>query len=364
MTEPNGNRPERRGKDYEGKSRRIHAWSDLLRSVSKVLWLIVVLIVVVALGKMFIFKSKPEPVGEMKPQTKPVITKVKWEEINQEIEGEMRAAREETEAAASKKLDAWIDGLMVRVDEDFLDWYFGYWTQQEIGLKGLLYQVLHWVDGDNPPAAERITHEVQEEFASRVLRPQIAQMEVERIVNEIVSEYSTRVQDRLEKIPEKYEIKPADWYRYLGDIAVMVKNVEASRRTPITLKAIAGVTAGGVVFLFRAIKPAITRISARLSARWSAKAATRMATKTGGAVAAKMGGRFVGAIIAVGIIIWDVWDHHQTKKKAMPVLRQNIYDYLQEVKNSILRDPEFGIITIIYNIETGISEQFEKTGQV
>jgi len=349
-----------RGKDYEGKSRRIHAWSDLLKSLSRFLWLLVIVVVLVALGKMFVFKGGQEAPGRMKTVTKPVVQKVEWSKVNAEIEDEMRAAREESEILAAEKLDLWIEGLMRCVDGDFMDWYFSYWTQQKIGLKSLLYQVLHWVDDDNATPAERITLEVQEEFANRVLRPQIAQMEVERIVNEILADYANRVRDRLKHIPEKYDIQPADWDRYLADVAVMVKNVEAGRHTPLSLKAIAGVTAGGVILLFRTIKPVISRIAARVSARWTAKAAGRMASKTGGMVAARMGGRFVGAIIAVGIIIWDVWDHHQTRKKAQPVLRQNIKDYLSEVKNSILHDPEYGIMTIIYGMESGIAEQFKE----
>jgi hypothetical protein len=105
-----------------------------------------------------------------------------------------------------------------------------------------------------------------------------------------------------------------------------------------------------------ALKPLITKISAKISTRLAAKSAGKMAAKTGGKVAAKTGGKFLGAIIAVGIIIWDVWDHYATKKKAKPVLRKNIHDYLKEVKNSILHDPAYGIMTIIYQMEISISK--------
>ena len=349
----------RDGKDYEKKSNRIYAWSDFLRSSSKILWVLVFIIILVAVGKTFLFKSSDK--SKMRPVTikKPVVTKVEWSQVNQKIRSVMKIAREKTEQEASAKLDEWIQTMMVRVDEDFLDWYFGYWTQQKMGLKSLLYQVLNWVDSDNPTPAERITEEVQEEFSNRVLRPQIAQMEIERILNEIISEYTTSLNDKLQKIPEEYKIKRADWERYISDIAILVKNVEANRHTPISLKALAGVTAGGIVLMFRSIKPVITKIGAKISTKLAAKTASRMATKTGGKVAAKVGGKFLGTIIAVGIIIWDVWDHYSTKKKAMPVLRKNILDYFEEVKESLLHDPEHGIMTIIYGMETSISEQFE-----
>ncbi|MCK4835471.1 MAG: hypothetical protein KAT17_02485, partial [Candidatus Aminicenantes bacterium] len=291
---------------------------------------------------------------------KPVLKRIPWESVNLEIKEVLQKSRKIAEGSADQKLDNWIAGLMERVDKDFLEWYFSYWTQQKIGLKSLLYQVLNWVDSDNPPPAERITQEVQEEFANRVLRPQIAQLEVERIINESISHYTSMLNEEFTKIPQEYNIRRADWERYLSDIAIMVKNVEANRQTSLSLKAVAGVTAGGMILMLRSIRPIITKISGKISARMASKAASRMATKTGGQVAAKMGGKFVGTIIAVGIIIWDVWDHYQTRKKALPVLRQNIYDYFQEVKQSILNDPEHGIMTIIYDMENKMSEQLNR----
>lgn len=357
------NEPKDKGRDYEKKSRRIQVWSDFLRSISRVLWLVVILVVLVVLGKIFLFKSPDRARDRSKPVKKPVVMKVEWGRINQKVEKIMNQARLETEKLASEKLDQWIDKHMERVDRDFLDWYFSYWTQQKIGLKSLLYQVLNWVDSDNPPPAERITLEVQEEFANRVLRPQIAQMEVERILNQVISHFSEVLNREFKKIPGEYQIRQADWERYLDDIAVMVKNVEANRQTALTLKAIAGVTAGGMVMMFRSIKTIITRVGGKISARMAAKSASGMATKTGSIVASRMGGRFLGTIIAVGIIIWDVWDHYQTRKKALPMLRENIRDYFSEVKESILHDPEYGIMTIIYSMELSVSEEFKKQGE-
>lgn len=341
-------------RNYEKKSSRIYAWSDLIKSTSKFLWLIVILIILVALGKIFVFKSgKEAKISE--PIKKPIVEKIDWGKINKEIEKMMIEARKETQELASSKLDRWIEKNMERVDNDFLEWYFSYWTQQKLGLRSLLAQVWHWVDSDSPSAAEKMTEMVQEEFTNRVIRPQVAQMEIERIINEIVSYYSSTLKGKLDQIPTEYKIKRVDWERYISDISVMVKNVEANRSTPISLKAIVGITAGGTIVVINSLRPVITRIGAKISSKLAAKAAGKMAAKTGGKVAAKTGGKFLGTIIAIGIIIWDVWDHYATKKKAKPVLRQNIYDYLNEVKESILHDPDYGIMTIIYEMEQSIS---------
>lgn len=342
------------GNDYDQKSKRIHAWSDLLRSMGKFLWLIVILIILGILGKMFVFKSSKTPRSH-EPIKKEVVEKIDWSKVNKAIETVMTEARLETQTLAEQKLDDWITGNMERVDNDFLDWYFSYWTQQKLGLAGLLAQVMHWVDDDNPSAAEKITAEVQEEFTNRVIRPQIAQLEIERIINEIVARYSASLKGKLEHIPTEYKIRRADWERYIEDMAVMVKNVEANRHTPLSMKAIVGVTAGGTVLVVNALRPMISKIGAKISSKLAVKTASKMAAKTGGKVAAKTGGKFLGSIVAIGIIIWDVWDHHATTKKAKPVLRQNILDYLTEVKQSILHDPSYGIMTVIYKMEQSIS---------
>jgi len=350
-----GKKAQEEGKDYEKKSQRILAWSTLLKSISKFLWLIVIFIVLAALGKAFIFKSANDS-ESIKPVKKSVVNKINWSQVNKKIEKVMMDARKETREFALKKLDHWIEKNMERVDNDFLEWYFSYWTQQKLGIESLLAQVWHWVDSDSPTAAEKMTQEVQEEFSNRVIRPQIAQMEIERIINEIIAYYSESLKGKLEAIPQEYNIQPADWERYISDISVMVKNVEANRSTTLPLKALVGLTAGGAILVVNALRPIITKIGAKISTKLAAKSAAKMAAKTGGKVAAKTGGKFLGTIIAIGIIIWDVWDHHATKKKAKPLLRQNIYDYLNEVKESILHDPEYGVMTIIYHLEQGVAE--------
>ncbi len=350
----NNSNDKKQGPGYQEKSNRISVWSEFIRSFSKFVWLIVAIIVLVTLGKIFVFKSD-KGLLEHKFVKKPVVQRVDWSKVNKTIAKTMTEARLSTEQMAASKLDLWIADNMKRVDDDFLEWYFGYWTQQKLGLKSLLAQVWHWVDSDSPTAAEKLTMEVQEEFTNRVIRPQIAQLEIERIIGEIVAHYSATLKDKLKNIPVEYKISPAEWDRYIGDIALIVKNVEANRSTPLTLKAMVGLTAGGTIMVVSTLRPMITRIGARISARLATKTAAQMAAKTGGKVAAKTGGKFLGSIIAIGIIIWDVWDHYSTKAKAQPILRQNIHDYLQEVKQSILHDPSYGIMTIIYQMEQGIS---------
>ncbi|MCK4764433.1 MAG: hypothetical protein KAW12_19695 [Candidatus Aminicenantes bacterium] len=337
---------------------KLFAWSELLKSISKILWVLVVIILLVGLGKTFIFKADKKG-KTAAPVKKPVVEKVDWSKVNQEIAGIMETARKQAEKEAAAALDKWIAENMKRVDEDFLEWYFGYWTQQKLGIQALLSQVWHWVDSDSPSAAETITLQVQREFSNRVIRPVIAQSRVERIVKTVVAGYTDEIRDKIEKIPEKYEIRQADWDRYIDDISVLVTDVEANRQVSLPLKTIVAAAAGGTVLAARVLKPVLVKIGSKISTKLAAKSAAKMAAKTGGKVVTKTGGKFLGTIVAVGIIIWDVWDHYSTKKKAKPVLRRNIHDYFTELKQSILHDPEYGIITVIYGLEQGISKSIK-----
>jgi hypothetical protein len=52
-----------------------------------------------------------------------------------------------------------------------------------------------------------------------------------------------------------------------------------------------------------------------------------------------------------------VWDHASTVSENTPVLRQSIYAYLDEMKLSLLDDPETGVMSVINQME----QQFRKS---
>lgn len=325
----------------------LQGWVKLL---NRIIWLVVLLIILAALGRRFLADSTADRAEAR--TTAPILkVPVRWEQIEKDFVIAIRKSHGVAEAYARERIDAWVDRLMVRVNEDFLDWYFSYWTQQTIGLKGLYNSTLHYLDATQPTAAERLTQEIQEEFARRVLQPEISQLELENITRDVVTLYVDSLRTYLDKIPERYNIPRAPWQRYLAGIALMTTEVEGGRRVPLTLKAITATSIGGAFLLAKPLKVAIGKIGSKVSAKLAAKSAAKVATKTGEKVAAKAGGKMLGAIIGVGIIVWDVWDHQQTKAEFKPVLRRNIRNYLNEVKDSLLYDTETGILSVIYGIE-------------
>jgi hypothetical protein len=177
------------------------------------------------------------------------------------------------------------------------------------------------------------------------------------------------LQQKLAPIPEKYHIPQAEWDRYLEDMAVLTSHVEGNRQVPLTVKAVTATVAGGVtvatIKMTQMLRPVIakvgTKVTTKAATAGAGNAAAAVATKTGGKVAARVGGKFLGAIVGVGIIVWDVWDHQQTKKTESPILRQNLADYLTELQQSLLYEPETGLMTIVHGLKANIVGSLKHT---
>lgn len=338
-----------------------YQWLKLIYKTSvSLIWLIVLLIITAAIGKYIIFATPHSPQSVHITVSKPIIPPIPWQDVDQHLIEAITQARQHTEEFIEPQISQWIDELMQRVDDDFLPWYFSYWNQQWLGLNGLYHGTIHWLKLSQYTAQEQMTETVQEEFATRVLRPEIAQLKIQHLAQKTVEYYINQLQTQLSAIPQKYDIPPAEWERYLDSIAVMTVRTEGNRGTALSLKALAGTTVAGAAILTKALAPMLKNVGAKVTAKLASKAAASIAAKTGAKVVAKVGGEFLGPIVAIGIIIWDVWDHANTKETGLPILRQNILDYFNELKTAIISDSEYGILAIIHQLEAQIVEAVKR----
>lgn len=336
----------------------------LLTGFRKLIWIIIIIIVLAGIGRYLGLKNLEEaPTRQV--LEKPIVQPIAWQEVDKAVVAALSETSQKTAVFAGKKIDEWMLDLMERVDTDFLDWYFSYWTQQLLGLEGLWQYGVNSFFTHQPTAAEKLTQEIQEEFSKRVLRPQIAELVLERIARETAEYYVTELRKLLEVVPSNYKIPQADWDRYLEGIALTTYGTDGNRQTDITLKALTGATAGSAVFLIAKMKFLIGKLSGKVMAKSAGKAAAKIATKSGAKVAAKGGGKFLGPIVGIGILIWDVWDHNATKKENRPILHQSIADYFTELKAVLLYDTEAGIMVIFNDFErqvfTTLNSQAGKT---
>ncbi|QSJ20909.1 hypothetical protein JYQ62_22305 [Nostoc sp. UHCC 0702] len=354
---------------YVEKTERIEAWSQFItsasqfiKSVSPYLWAIVIVVVIIPLvGRGFIGHASQQDIvtsGNSKPSLVAINKQSDWSMVDQDIVTAIRNADTTAHKFASAKLDAWLDELKTRVDGSFLDWYFNYFNQKKLEFSApfiyLSSAVSHWIDSDKPSpdqvVAEKMTEDFQLEFAKRVLRPKIAQFELEKITNDTVNQYISQLEENISSIQGNYNIPQGQWQRYLDEIAITINDQEGATSS-LPLKALVG----GSSYLFvKAAIPAAVKIGSTVAIKFAGKAGAKMAAKTGGAIAGKIGAELLDPIVGIGIIVWDLWDYNHTVSVNRPILQAAIYDYLDQVKDSLLDNPANGIMMSIHELEDGI----------
>ncbi len=339
----------------------------VIKLISPWLWGVIILFVIIPIfGNAVIQNSLKQKVDTPTAINEPVVIERKQYEIDNAIASAIKDARKVSAQNASEDLERWISELMIRVDDDFLPWYFDYFHQKGRELNtiwtGLSSAALHRIDTNRPTAkqaiAAKLTQDFQLEFANRVLRPQIAQLELERIAQNTVNLYADRIVQNLGNVKASYQIPQGDWERYINDIAITVFGTEGNPTGKIQRDILIGTTG---FILAKAMLPTIGKISSKVVVSLASKTGAKMAAKTGTLVAGKLGVQLIDPIAAVGIIAWDVWDHHHTVNVEKPVLRKALYDYLEQVKISLLDNHQNSIMSSIYQVENKILESIENS---
>ena len=139
------NNPNTEDGNFSEKTNRLHAWVQMIRAIVPLIWAIVILIVIIPLlGQFFIAKAFP-PNTDTKNIDAPqeiVVQTVDWSGVDRAMVQALTDSRDSAQLLAAEELDIWINELMNRVDESFLDWYFGYFNQKKRELKSFFTQVM------------------------------------------------------------------------------------------------------------------------------------------------------------------------------------------------------------------------------
>ncbi|MBD2770862.1 hypothetical protein [Iningainema tapete] len=328
------------------------------------LWAAVIALVIIPLiGQLFIANAFKTPLpSNPNPPSKIVESKpLDWAQAEKFVATALQNAHKSAENYASQKLDAWVDNLIGRVDSSFLDWYFGYFNQKQIEYKGFFAGVTanmaRWLNPNSQDPQERvaevITENFQIEFSNRVLRPQIAQLQLERITNQTVKYYLEQLSLNINQIPEVQQIPKADWERYLREIAISAEDVEGNSLS-LPLKALLG--GGAYTAVKPLIAPMLPTVSSKIVAKLAGKAGFKIAEKTGAVVASKIGSALLDTTVGVGILLWDIWDVNHTANIEKPILKASLVDYLKGVADSLLNNHDNGIMAVIDKVEYKIMQ--------
>ncbi|NMF66599.1 hypothetical protein DP113_20080 [Brasilonema octagenarum UFV-E1] len=327
----------------------------------------VVLGIIAAIVGTLVVSQHPK-VPAILPTDIPVINPVRWDKVDQAIRSDLETAHNKVELA-SKKLDVWTDELMVKVDNSFLPWYFGYWNQQVFGVQSLFQTAYRWVNGNALTAEEKLNQVVEAEFTNRVLQPQIAQLQIQKLTDESLNLYINTLQSELDITQHRFKIPQIRWQRYLQDIALVTRATESNRGTSLAFKSAGGTAIVGGVAVERGLAKVagktLTKTIGKSVGKFTGKTVAKVIAKAGGTAGEAVGqaiavatAPIVGPILGTVIVAWDLIDHYQTRKVNEPILRTQIKQYLTSMKAIILNDSSTGFMSAIHDFEVQVSKSF------
>jgi len=289
----------------------------------------------------------------------PINSSTNWTQVYESLTDVLRKTHDSTEDYAASELDDWLDNLMKDVDDKFLDWYFSYRHQKAMDF-GVPFawlvlkadsplKILRKEDEKNLNAnlilQKRMIEDFQKKFNKLVLEPQ--KNALHKLIERIGRYYALSIEMKFNQIKNEYKITDLEWSKYLKDIATVVYDTGNSRyslspesiSSNLTTKILLVTTAG---------------IGSKIALNLAAKAAVKLGAKTAGTVAAKVGAQLLDPILIVGILFLDLWDYNRMVSESRPSLRQNIFDYFNELKLSLLNSPENSIMAAIEEVESKI----------
>lgn len=310
----------------------------------------------------------PEP----RTRERSVVQAIDLSRLAPEVRQAVEKARFEGLQHARGELENLHAEMMRRVDSSLLDWYFGYWTQQRLGLNYAYTIGKTWLAGfvtvtDPDAASQALREEIAREFELRVMPGPLLEQNLQRIAQQSVAVFVQALQDHLQDIPKRYQVPPAHWDDYLEGITLMIGGTEAARSIPLTLKALsAGVALSGAS-VTATLAPYVTaqftrsmavagaaRASGALAGSVGRQAATTLARQAAarGLVtsAGSWGGALTGGIAVGALVAWEAWDHKSTVAENRPLLRSNIDRFLQLYQAGLV-EPHGMIGAVFHGLE-------------
>lgn len=330
-----------------------------LKSSAKILCAGLLIFLIYGTIKTFFTKeSQPKPV------VKAPVVSVTYDNLTPEILNALEVAHKAAYDHVETSLDIWIEGMLTRVDDNFLDEYFSFMQMKKRELQSLWKTVVHFFYGNAETAEEAAIRELEEEIERKVIRPEISQKRIENITDEAISIYASTLDEEFLKIQTTYNIPTLEWNKYISDICGLTLDIK-TKNYPIALKA-AVVTSGAAITY--AVTPVLKNVAIKVSKKISekvalktgAKVAEKAATKVTTKAVAKGAGKLGKAIPIIGwgvtaaTCIWDVVDYVNTSSEGKVLLKQNLTDYFQEIKTELLCSTDQSIMGTIINWENGV----------
>ncbi|SKB14467.1 conserved hypothetical protein [Planktothrix sp. PCC 11201] len=317
-------------------SKKQSTLSTVFKTVTIIIWTLVILLVLLPLVGRFIMSQALAAELNSPPSLEITQNMVSFWDNQKVIKKAHDQAYKEAKEYAKQELDNWEQELILKIDNDFLNWYFSYFNQKKQEAE-VFFQYLGEIvitQGNqsivNDRIEKRIHDNINRQFARLVVDPNKANEKFQGIVIDTTELYLKKLSEALENVPKTYNsISQTDWNQHLDTIKIRLDNEQGGEALPVKLFG----AYGG------------TKILATLAASAGSKVAA-------GFIASKVASMIEPAV-AVGLIAWDYWDYTNGVEQNKPRLREDLVESLHDIKTILLSDPNLGVMCAINELEIG-----------
>lgn len=267
-------------------------------------------------------------------------------QINQAILDTLNISHDKAENFASERLYIWIQLLKDRVDNNFLNWYFNWFNKKWREDSALIIGVF------GQDVAKRDIEEYTKQFSERVLSPDESQAKFKELAEKTVNVYVSDINYRLSKVRLQYDIPQVEWDKYLNSITFNIPG-ESSNIGLQELLAIGGYQLLAKPIIIPAAKVGTVVVIESVEKTLAVLGVKAMG-KLGATVVAETVAKVLDPLAIVGLGAWDYFSYKGEVATQRPALREQILEGFQEMKNSLLYNPETGIITVIDQVEKNL----------
>lgn len=317
---------------------QISIFVKAIKIASIIIWTLVILLVLFPLlGRLIMTQALA---AELNPPTSLVINSnmvAFWGSGNQNAFDQARqTAYKEAQEYAEQELDQWEAELINRLDTDFLDWYFNYFNQKAQELNFLLSYIGDSVLNKfnfstvNDKIKNRINDNINREFARRVINSKSAESKFKNIVFATTKMYVEKLSGEVKNVPRRYKVSEVDWNQYLESIKFRLENEKDGESLPVKI-------IGGYV---------TTKMLAKFAAKTGSKAVTSFLSSSIASI--------IDPAVGLGLIAWDYWDYTNGVEQNKPRLRDNLVESLHQIKQSLVNDPESGVMSAVNELDEQI----------
>lgn len=286
-----------------------------------------------------------------------------WRQVDQDIAGASRSAEDLARQHALEAMQRWLVLVQRQTDDEFIPWFYGYWTQQWLSFKVSWYKL--GADEDDP-TVRRLAAYLQEEYQEQVLEPVAEQVSPERILGAVTRLYVRQLDMRLRPIPARHGVPQEQFDQRLAALPVLAGEHPATlyqlihadplERLPAYAELLerVGAAPGGDW----SADPGISLVAQRTSERL----VDEMTTSGAASAVSAMVGRVAGTALSLGVTLFTLIARDNERPESEAQLRRSLAAAQDQEARALLSSPDRGVLAGVWylsgQIEEGLGRPF------